>query len=108
MTTTRSSWNRRIAAWVAWFVVLPAFYTSSTEAQQPCQQINYAAPFPIWGVDSAAGCGCHEVGWDARGVVPWQEFAQGKFVGHARAPHVPESRIREGDVVAVYYRRTRE
>lgn len=41
-------------------------------------------------------------------MIPWQQFAQGEYVGHARAPHVPEYRIREGDVVAVYYRRTRE
>jgi polysaccharide export outer membrane protein len=41
-------------------------------------------------------------------MIPWQEFAQGEYVGHARAPHVPEYRIREGDVVAVYYRRTRD
>lgn len=73
-----------------------------------CQPVNFAAPFPIWGVDSAAGCGCAEVGWDARGMIPWQQFAQGEYVGHARAPHVPEYRIREGDVIAVYYRRTRE
>lgn len=81
-------------------------------AQQPCPQacqpIDFAAPFPIWGVDSAAGCGCGEVGWDARGMIPWQQFAQGEYVGHARTPHVPEYRIREGDVIAVYYRRTRE
>ncbi|HEX4415264.1 MAG TPA: polysaccharide biosynthesis/export family protein [Lacipirellulaceae bacterium] len=76
--------------------------------QQPCQAVNFAAPFPIWGVDSAAGCGCSEVGWDARGMIPWQEFAQGEYVGHARTPHVPEYRIREGDLIAIYYRRTRE
>jgi polysaccharide export outer membrane protein len=76
--------------------------------QQPCQAVNFAAPFPIWGVDSAAGCGCSEVGWDARGNIPWQEFAQGEYVGHARSPHVPEYRVREGDLIAVYYRRTRE
>src|SRR4029079_16245985 len=63
---------------------------------------------PIWGVDSAAGRGCGEVGWDARGMIPWQEFAQSEDVGHARTPHVPEYRVREGDVIAVYYRRTRE
>jgi len=63
----------------------------------------------IWGVDSAAGCEhCGEVGWDARGWIPWQEFAQGEYIGHARSPHVPEYRLREGDKVAVYYRRTRE
>jgi polysaccharide export outer membrane protein len=55
-----------------------------------------------------AGCGCGEVGWDARGCIPWQQFAQGEYVGHARTQHVPEYRLREGDVVAVYYRRTRE
>ena len=54
----------------------------------------------------AAGCG--EVGWDARACIPWQEFAQGEYVGHARTPHVPEYRLREGDLLAVYYRRTRE
>jgi polysaccharide export outer membrane protein len=75
---------------------------------QFCQPLSPAAPFPIWGVDSAAGRGCGEVGWDARGMIPWQEFAQGEYVGHARTPHVPEYRIREGDVIAVYYRRTRE
>jgi polysaccharide biosynthesis/export protein len=67
-----------------------------------------AAPHAIWGVDSAAGCNCGEVGWDARGMIPWQQFAQGEYVGHARTPHVPEYRLREGDLVAVYYRRTRE
>ena len=41
-------------------------------------------------------------------MIPWQEFAQGEYVGHARTPHVPEYRLREGDLVAVYYRRTRE
>jgi polysaccharide export outer membrane protein len=73
-----------------------------------CQALGPAAPHAIWGVDSAAGCNCGEVGWDARGMIPWQEFAQGEYVGHARTPHVPEYRLREGDVVAVYYRRTRE
>ncbi len=40
-------------------------------------------------------------------MIPWQEFAQGEYVGHARAPHVPEYRLREGDKISVYYRRTR-
>jgi polysaccharide export outer membrane protein len=55
-----------------------------------------------------AGQGCGEVGWDARACIPWQEFAQGEYVGHARTQHVPEYRLREGDVLSVYYRRTRE
>jgi polysaccharide export outer membrane protein len=78
------------------------------QVAQCCRPFDPAAPYPIWGVDSAAGCGCGEVGWDARGYIPWQQFAQGEYVGHARTPHVPEYRVREGDVVAVYYRRTRE
>jgi polysaccharide export outer membrane protein len=41
-------------------------------------------------------------------MIPWQEFAQGEYIGHARTPHVPEYRMREGDVIAIYYRRTRE
>jgi polysaccharide export outer membrane protein len=72
------------------------------------QSLSPAAPHPIWGVDSAAGGPCTEVGWDSRGCIPWQEFAQGEYVGHARLPHVPEYRLRESDQVAVYYRRTRE
>jgi polysaccharide export outer membrane protein len=88
-------------------LIVVAFNTAPAVAQF-CQPLTPAAPFPIWGVDSAAGCGCGEVGWDARGMIPWQEFAQGEYVGHARTPHVPEYRVREGDVIAVYYRRTRE
>jgi polysaccharide export outer membrane protein len=75
---------------------------------QLCQALGPAAPYPIWGVDSVSGHGCGEVGWDARGCIPWQEFAQGEYVGHARVQHVPEYRLREGDLLAVYYRRTRE
>ena len=41
-------------------------------------------------------------------MIPWQEFAQGEWVGHARTAQVPEYRLREGDQIAVYYRRTRE
>jgi polysaccharide export outer membrane protein len=74
-----------------------------------CQALGPAAPYPIWGVDSLSGaCSGGEVGWDARGAIPWQEFAQGEWVGHARTAQVPEYRLREGDQVAVYYRRTRE
>ncbi len=117
MTNTRCLWSRRLAGAAACVVAI-GFLCCATANAQPagqscqtcstCQPVNFAAPYPIWGVDSAAGCGCAEVGWDARGMIPWQQFAQGEYVGHARAPHVPEYRIREGDVVAVYYRRTRE
>lgn len=99
--------SRRVLAVAATCALLVTFKTAPVHAQ-PCQPLTPAAPFPIWGVDSAAGRGCGEVGWDARGMIPWQEFAQGEYVGHARTPHVPEYRVREGDVIAVYYRRTRE
>lgn len=76
---------------------------------QPCgTQLNPAAPFPIWGVDSTAGGGCGEVGWKARGYINWQAYAQGEYVGHARTPHVPEYRIRVDDQVAFVFRLTRE
>lgn len=75
---------------------------------RPCQALGPAAPHSIWAVDSTAGQGCGEVGWDARGCIPWQEFAQGEYIGHARTQHVSEYRLREGDGLAVFYRRTRE
>src|SRR6185295_17677822 len=58
---------------------------SPTASNSCCfQSLSPAAPYPIWGVDSAAGsCACGEVGWDARGMIPWQEYAQGEYVGHA-------------------------
>jgi polysaccharide export outer membrane protein len=106
MMLRRTLNHRRLLA--ATIAVLGIALASTEAFAQICQPVTPAAPFPIWGVDSAAGCGCGEVGWDARGMIPWQEFAQGEYVGHARAPHVPEYRVREGDVIAVYYRRTRE
>jgi polysaccharide biosynthesis/export protein len=99
---------KRLLAGAAVCVVFVVAFSTAPAVAQFCQPLTPAAPFPIWGVDSAAGCGCGEVGWDARGMIPWQEFAQGEYVGHARTPHVPEYRVREGDVIAVYYRRTRE
>jgi len=73
-----------------------------------CQAIGPAAPHAIWGVDSLAGCGCGEVGWEARGCIDWQAYAQGEYVGHERIAHVPEYRIRVGDLLAFMYRLTRE
>lgn len=73
-----------------------------------CQALGPAAPHPIWGVDSLSGCGCGEVGWEARGQVNWQAFAQGEYVGHARLAHVPEYRIRVDDQIAFVFRLTRE
>jgi polysaccharide export outer membrane protein len=75
------------------------------------QSLGPAAPHPIWGVDSMSGfdSGCQgEVGWDARGRVDWQAYAQGEYVGHERVPHVPQYRIRVDDRVAFVFRLTRE
>lgn len=72
------------------------------------QMLTPAAPYPIWGVDSASGWGLGEVGWDSRGAIPWQCFAQGEYVGDARIAHVTEYRSRSGDKLAIYYLRTRE
>ena len=82
--------------------VVGGAWVAAARAQGP------AAPHPIWGVDSLSGGRGAEVGWDARGMIPWQEFAQGEWVGHARTAQVPEYRLREGDQIAVYYRRTRD
>jgi polysaccharide export outer membrane protein len=41
-------------------------------------------------------------------MIPWQEFAQGEWIGHARTPQVPEYRLRQQDQLAVFYRRTRQ
>ena len=73
-----------------------------------CQSLSPAAPYPIWGVDGTSGGGLGEVGWEARGNVDWQAFAQGEYVGHARTAHVPEYRIRVDDQIAFIFRLTRE
>jgi polysaccharide biosynthesis/export protein len=91
-----------------WLAIAAACIAASFAASACAQPLTPASPHPIWGVDSAAGGKCAEVGWDSRGCIPWEEFAQGEYVGHARLPHVPEYRLRESDVVAVYYRRTRQ
>lgn len=77
-------------------------------AIQLCQALGPAAPHSLWSVDSAAGQGCGEVGWDSRVCGNWQSYAQGEYVGHARTAHVPEYRLRVGDQLAVFYLRTRE
>jgi polysaccharide export outer membrane protein len=94
-----------VARWITLAAILVVLGDVALSHAQP---LSPAAPHPIWGVDSAAGGACAEVGWDSRGCIPWQEYAQGEYVGHARLPHVPEYRLRESDEIAVYYRRTRE
>ena len=95
----------------------PTGYPAGHEVTIPCDSCtasacNPAAPHPIWGVDSLAGCGAcgerGEVGWDSRGMIDWQRYAQGEYVGHARSPHVPEYRLRVDDTLVIFYLRTRE
>lgn len=63
---------------------------------------------PIQGVDCADRQGGHELRWNAHRPLPWQIFAQGEYVGPARAPHVPEYRLRADDTVTFVYRITRD
>jgi len=77
------------------------------EAVQPCQALGPAAPNDIWGIDCFSGS-CGEKRWDAMGPIPWQAFAQGEYVGHARTEHVPVYRLRVDDRLEIVYRLTRE
>jgi polysaccharide export outer membrane protein len=72
-----------------------------------CQALGPAAPHCIQGVDCAAGGACGELGWEAIGPIPWQAFAQGEYVGHARLAHVPSYRLRVDDYIEFVYRVTR-
>jgi polysaccharide export outer membrane protein len=72
-----------------------------------CQALGPAAPHCINGIDCASGGNCGELGWDAIGPVPWQAFAQGEYVGHARSAHVPHYRLRVDDQIDFVYRVTR-
>ncbi|QDS97638.1 polysaccharide biosynthesis/export family protein [Adhaeretor mobilis] len=73
-----------------------------------CQSLGPAAPHPIWGVDSLSGCGQGEVGWEARGSIDWQAYAQGEYVGHARSAHVSAYRLRVDDQIDFVFRLTRQ
>ncbi|MAT72109.1 MAG: sugar ABC transporter substrate-binding protein [Planctomycetaceae bacterium] len=73
-----------------------------------CECLTPAAPHRIWAVDGTAGCGRGEVGWEARDYVDWQAYAQGEYLGHSRAAHVPAYRIRVDDQIAFIFRLTRE
>lgn len=72
-----------------------------------CQALGPAAPYDIQGIDCAAGT-CGPQGWASMGPIPWQEYAQGEYVGHARLAHVPIYRLRVDDQLEFVYRVTRE
>jgi len=77
-------------------------------ASVQAQALGPAAPHPIWAVDSMAGCGQGEVGWEARGHINWQSYAQGEYIGAARMAHVRDYRVRVDDQIAFIFRLTRE
>lgn len=63
---------------------------------------------PIQGVDCLdQDCG-PELRWQAQRPLPWQIFAQGEYVGPARAVHVGEYQLRVDDEVVFVFRLTRE
>ncbi|MGH7134985.1 MAG: polysaccharide biosynthesis/export family protein, partial [Pirellulales bacterium] len=72
-----------------------------------CQGLGPAAPYPIKGLDCANGA-CGEFGWADARPIAWQRFAQGEYAGHARTAHVPEYRLRAGDVLDFVFRLTRD
>ncbi|MCA9246947.1 MAG: polysaccharide biosynthesis/export family protein [Planctomycetales bacterium] len=77
---------------------------------QPCQSLGPAAPHAICGIDCADGACCRdrEARWREMRLIPWQQFAQGEYVGHARTAHVDEYRLRVDDEIDFLFRLTRE
>jgi polysaccharide export outer membrane protein len=75
---------------------------------QLCQALGPAAPCAVRGVDCACGGCCNDGDWQAARVIPWQAFAQGEYVGHARSAHVGEYRLRVDDQLEFRYRLTRD
>lgn len=78
-----------------------------------CQHLTPASPHQINGVDcvngncGACGSGGGEATWDAMGPIPWEEYAQGEYVGHERLAHVPIYRLRVDDQLEIVYRLSR-
>ena len=62
----------------------------------------------ITGVDSATCVGGGEPDWGMRGPLPWDLFAQGEYIGPARARHVDLYRLRVDDEIQFVYRVTRQ
>ncbi|NOY43346.1 MAG: sugar ABC transporter substrate-binding protein [Planctomycetes bacterium] len=98
--------RRSLLALVSGLVLVGLVVSSPRDCQ--AQALSPAAPHRIWAVDSMSGCGEGEVGWESRGFVDWQAYAQGEYIGHARMAHVPEYRIRVDDQIAFVFRLTRE
>ncbi|GAB6187090.1 polysaccharide biosynthesis/export family protein [Thermopirellula anaerolimosa] len=52
--------------------------------------------------------GLRRGGWDRARIIAWERYAQGEYVGPARAAHVNEYRLRVDDELQIVYRLTRE
>lgn len=75
-------------------------------AVELCQALGPASPCDVCAVDCSTCNGCR--GWENARSMQWQMYAQGEYVGHARAPHVAEYRLRVDDQLDMVYRVTRE
>jgi hypothetical protein len=51
---------------------------------------------------------CREPNWASARPILWEEYGQGEYLGPARAPHVPEYRLRVDDQLEFVYRFTHE
>ncbi len=60
------------------------------------------------GVHCPDGDGLRRGGWDRARLIAWERYAQGEYVGAARAAHVNEYRLRVDDELQIVYRITRE
>ena len=102
---TIANWTtRRGPAGRAWAFGLALTALTALTAFEAVQ----AAPPCIQGVDCERG-GCQgEARWNAMRPIPFQEFAQGEYVGRPRSEHVGEYRIRVDDTLLFLYRLTRE
>ena len=52
--------------------------------------------------------GFREPRWRNSGMIPWEEFSYGEYIGPHRTPHVPQYRVRVGDELEFVYVLTRE
>lgn len=60
------------------------------------------------GVECPDCGGLRRGGWDRARIIAWERYAQGEYVGPARAAHVNEYRLRADDQLQIIYRITRE
>jgi polysaccharide biosynthesis/export protein len=78
------------------------------EPIQLCQALEACNSGARCGVECGGGCDGRELGWESARLIQWQRYAQGEYVGPARASHVSEYRLRVDDELDLVYRLTRE